>query len=106
MADVREGTVRVAPPSGRPGDLGAVPMAVRQDDAGPLKDDAAVEIPDGAYVGLQVDDKGYLRVVARDGATAAQSESLSDKLDEIASLLRRLVLAAELIHETSIPDEG
>lgn len=88
---------------------GTLLLAIRKDDA------RSVATADGNLTLLQVDDLGYLRVRLPSAAEAAAEglgtsevsvPALVQRLDNVASLLRRLVLAQELALKMPIPDPG
>lgn len=88
-------------------DHGVLLLPVRKDDLSKLVNEPDGKTPygDGKFAALEVDERGYLRVkLPSDGTAISAAPTVEELLTEQNSLLRRLVLAMEMIHGNKIPD--
>lgn len=84
-------------------DTGVLIFAVRKDDLATVESERFAD--DGNFHPFVVDADGYLRVnVPTAGVKVSEAPSVQELLEQTNSLLRRLVLAMEMVHGTEIPD--
>ena len=91
-------------------DAGVLVLPIRKDDVTKNRNEPdGLDNPyaDGDFAVLEVDERGFLRVrVKDDQLKIASSPSVEELLEVQNSLLRRVVLALEMLHETSLDDPG
>ena len=86
--------------------IGQLVLVIRKDAAatGTDPDDLSL-VDDSDFSSLTVDKLGYLRVrTPPSGVPVSEVLTLEERLDETNSLLRRLVLAMEMIHDQPLAD--
>ena len=87
--------------------LGSLVLVIRRDtsEVGKEASDFSIAADNGDYTALTVDKLGYLRVnVPAAGVVVSEARTIEDRLEEMNSLLRRVVLALEMLHGTRIED--
>jgi len=86
--------------------VGTLCLVIRKDDpsVGKEGDDYSL-VDDGDFAAATVNEKGFLRVdVPKAGIPILEALTVQERLDETNSLLRRLVLAMEILHGMKIED--
>ena len=83
-------------------DDGVLVFAVRKDSSAYKR--IVQADADGAFIPLTTNEYGEVRALLS-ARSEVSAPSMEQKMDEMLSLLRRLVAAAELMNETEIPDQ-